>query len=102
MPARSRQNTTGRRCRPTSRLAWSNARRQERGVDGDDRAQAAHGHARGRGDRVLLGDADVEEAVGEALLERQQAGGAGHGGGDGHELGPRSASLMIASVNAAV
>ena len=40
---------------------------EERGVDGDDGAQAAHGHAGRRGDRVLLGDADVEAAVGEAL-----------------------------------
>ena len=45
---------------------------EERGVDRDDRAQAAHGHARGRGDRVLLGDPDVEAAVGEALGEREQ------------------------------
>ncbi len=43
---------------------------------------AADGH------RVLLGDADVEEPVGEALLERQQAGRVGHGGGDRHQLGP--------------
>ena len=43
---------------------------EERGVDGDDRAQPAHRHAGGGGDRVLLGDADVEEAVGEALRER--------------------------------
>ena len=40
---------------------------EERRVHGDDRPQPAHGHARGRGDGVLLGDADVEEAVGEAL-----------------------------------
>ena len=40
----------------------------------DDRAQPAHRHAGGAGDGVLLGDADVEEAVGEAVLERQQAG----------------------------
>ena len=39
------------------------------------------------GDGVLLGDADVDEATGEALAERQQAGGVGHGGGDGHHLG---------------
>ena len=43
---------------------------EERGVDGDDRAEAAHGHAGRGGDGVLLGDADVDEAVGEALLER--------------------------------
>ena len=43
---------------------------QERRVDRDDRPQAAHRHAGGAGDGVLLGDADVEEAVGEARLER--------------------------------
>jgi hypothetical protein len=36
---------------------------------------------------VLLRDAHVDEAVGEAFLERQQTGGAGHGGGDGDEFG---------------
>ena len=60
---------------------------EERGVDRDHRPQAAHGHARGGGDRVLLGDADVEAAVGEALGERQQPGGAGHPRGDGDDLG---------------
>ena len=62
--------------------------REERGVHGDDGAQAAHGHAGGRGDGVLLGDADVDEPAGEALAEREQAGGVGHGRGDGDELGP--------------
>ncbi len=61
---------------------------EERGVERDDRAQAAHRHARRRGDGVLLGDADVDEAAGEALAEGEQAGGVGHGGGDGHQLGP--------------
>ena len=60
---------------------------QERGVDRHHRAEAAHRHARGRGDRVLLGDADVEAAVGEALGEREQAGGAGHPRGERHDLG---------------
>ena len=46
---------------------------EERRVDRDDRAQPAHRHAGGAGDGVLLGDADVEEAVREAGLERQQA-----------------------------
>ena len=66
---------------------------EERRVDRDDRAQPAHRHAGGGGDRVLLGDADVEEAVGEALAERQQAGRAGHGRGDGDELGVRLGRL---------
>ena len=76
---------------------------QEGGVDRDHRAQAAHRHARGGGDRVLLGDADVEAAVGEALGERQQPGGAGHARGDGDDLGPcfgraRSSAALNAPV----
>ncbi len=47
---------------------------EERRVDGDHRPHAAHGHARRRGDGVLLGDADVEEAFREARLEGEQAG----------------------------
>ena len=60
---------------------------QERGVHGDHGTQTAHGHAGGGRDGVLLGDADVEEAVGEPRLEGKKAGGAGHGGGDGHDAG---------------
>ena len=52
------------------------------------------------GDGVLLGDADVEEAVGEAGLERQQPGRAGHGRGDGAPGCRPSAASMSASVNA--
>ena len=59
---------------------------QERGVDRDDGAQPAHRHARGGGDRVLLGDADVEATVGEALGEVEQPGGARHARGDRHDL----------------
>ena len=66
---------------------------EERGVHGDHRAQAAHGHAGGGGDGVLLGDADVDEPLGEALCEGQQAGGAGHGRGDGDQLGSGLALL---------
>ena len=59
---------------------------EERGVDGDDRAQAAHGHAGRRGDGVLLGDADVDQPAGEALAEREQTGGVRHGRGEGHQV----------------
>ncbi len=59
---------------------------EERRVEGDDRPQPAHGHAGGGGDGVLLGDADVDEPLGEPLAERQQAGGVGHGRGDGDQL----------------
>ena len=62
-------------------------RDQERGVDRDDGTQPAHRHARGGGDRVLLGDADVEATIGEALGEAEQAGGARHPRGDRDDLG---------------
>ena len=39
------------------------------------------------GDGVLLGDADVDEAVGEGVAEREEAGRVGHGGGDRDQLG---------------
>ena len=59
---------------------------QERGVQGDHRAKAAHGHAGCRGHRVLLCDAHVEAAVGETVAERKEARGIGHRRGDGHHL----------------
>jgi hypothetical protein len=36
---------------------------------------------------VLLGDADVDHAAGEALVERQQPGGVGHRGGERDQVG---------------
>ena len=57
---------------------------------------AADGHL------VLFGDADVEEAVGEAGLERQQAGRAGHGRRERHHAGPLSAASSRARVKASV
>ena len=39
---------------------------QEGGVNGDDRVQSAEGHAGGRGECVLLGDADVDHALRDA------------------------------------
>ena len=42
---------------------------EEGGVDRGEGAEALAGQARGKGDRVLLRDADVKDAVGEALLE---------------------------------
>ena len=48
---------------------------EERRVDRDDRVQAAHGQPGRAGDRVLLGDADVEDPVREALGERRSPAG---------------------------
>ena len=63
---------------------------EERRVDRDDRPQPAHRHAGGGGDGVLLGDADVEEAVGEVLLERDQPRRPGHRSGDRHDASSRA------------
>ena len=57
-------------------------------VDGDDWAQATHGHASCRGHRVLFGDPDVEAAVRESFAEGEQTGRVGHGRRDGDEFGP--------------
>ena len=58
---------------------------EEGGVHGHHGAQPGHGHAGGRGHLVLLGDADVEEALGEASLKGKEPGGPGHGGGQCHD-----------------
>ena len=59
---------------------------QERRVDGADGLHALGGQAGGEGDGVLLGDADIEEALRVELLELAQAGAVGHGGGDADDL----------------
>ena len=59
---------------------------EERAVERHDRTQAAHRHACSSGDRMLLGDADVEEPIGEAALERQEARGTRHGRRHRHHL----------------
>ena len=59
---------------------------QERGIDGGERLQAFGGEAGGEGDGVLLGDADVERALGKLLAEAIEAGAVGHGRGDGDDL----------------
>ena len=58
---------------------------QEGRVEGDDRPHAADGEAGGEDGRVLLGDADVVEPVGEAPLEGLEAGPLRHGRGDRHD-----------------
>ena len=69
-PARSSTNVTGSRCSADVHQHLVERPVQERGVDADDRVQAAHRHARRRRHGVLLGDADVEDAVREGLRER--------------------------------
>ena len=76
---------------------------EERGVDGDDRAQPAHGHAGGGGDGVLLGDADVDAAGrGSARRTGSRPVESGMAAVMATSSGRASASLIIASVNAAV
>ena len=60
---------------------------QEGGIDGAERLHAVGGHAGGEGHRVLLGDADVEAALGMRLGEQIEPGAARHGGGDRDDLG---------------
>ena len=55
---------------------------QEGGIDCNDRLQAFGRHAGGKGDGVLLRDADIEIAVGKALLEFDQARAFAHRRGD--------------------
>jgi hypothetical protein len=40
-------------------------------IEGDDGPEARRGEAGGEGDRVLLGDAHVVEAAGQAALKRR-------------------------------
>ena len=55
---------------------------EEGGVDRDDRVQAAHREPGGAGDGVLLGDADVEGALGVRRGEAVEPDGVEHRGGD--------------------
>ena len=58
---------------------------QERGVEGDHRAIPLRSEPRREGDRVLLGDADVEKALRELLGEGGEAGAVRHGRGHRHD-----------------
>ena len=60
---------------------------EEGGVNGHHRLCALLGQAARHGDRVLLGDAHIEQTGGIGVPEAQQAGAAGHGGGDGADPG---------------
>ncbi len=70
-----------------------------------DRAERLHplGRQAGReGHRVLLGDADIEAAVGKALAEQVQPGAGRHRRGDRDDIGSCSASAISASANTLV
>ena len=59
---------------------------QEGRVDRAERLVAFGGKAGRKGHRMLLGDADVEGAVGEGLVEDVDAGAGRHRGGDADDL----------------
>ena len=58
---------------------------QERRVDRDHRPQALCGHPRGEGHRMLLGDRDVEIAIGETFGELDQPRALAHRRRDGND-----------------
>ena len=58
---------------------------QEGGVDGHHGLEPLAGQAGGKGDGVLLGDADVVVALGKALLKLHQARTLAHGRRDAHQ-----------------
>ena len=59
---------------------------QEGRIDGGERLEAFGREAGGEGHPVLLGDADVEAAVGKFLCEQIEPGARRHRGGDGDDL----------------
>ena len=58
---------------------------QEGRIDGAEGLHAFGGQAGGEGHAMLLGDADIEGALREGLLEQVDAGARRHGGGDGDD-----------------
>ena len=59
---------------------------EEGRIDGGKRLQAFGGKSGGEGHRVLLGDADVERALGKDFGEAVEARARRHGRGDGDDL----------------
>src|SRR5690606_12734982 len=59
---------------------------QESRIDGRKWPVALCREPCGKGDRMLLGDADVEGTVRKRLAEQVEAGARGHGSGDGDNL----------------
>ena len=58
---------------------------EERRVERHERALAGEGEARRQRHGVLLGDADIEGALGIALAEGGHTGARRHARGDGHD-----------------
>ena len=70
---------------------------EERRVDRDDRVHAAHRQAGGAGDGVLLGDADVEDALGVRRGEAVEPDRVEHRGGDADDVRRSCPSATISS-----
>ncbi len=58
---------------------------EERRIDCGNGLHALAGQARRKGHGVLLGDADVVEALGKLALKTVEPGSGRHGGGNGHD-----------------
>ena len=58
----------------------------EGGINREKRFQTLGGQTAGEKRGMLFGDADIEVTIGMGLGEVPQAGAAGHGGGNGHDL----------------
>ncbi len=71
-------------------------------IEGAERLEAFGGEAGGEGHRMLFGDADIEGALRERLLEDIEPRAARHGGGDREILSSFCASLTSASANTVV
>ena len=73
---------------------------QESGVQGHDRPLARQSHPRGEGNRMLLRDPYVDEAIRELGLEEVQPGASGHARGHGHDpaIQPRQVDQLASEV----
>ena len=60
---------------------------EEGGINGDDGLHAFASQTAGKGNGVLLGDADIEIAVGKLLFEFDQSAALAHGGGNRRQSG---------------
>ena len=68
---------------------------QEGRVDGAEGFQALGREAGRKRDRVLLGDADVEGAIGKLLLEQIDAGAGRHRGRDADDVSLRASLIRL-------
>src|SRR5919112_4879849 len=58
---------------------------EKRRIDADDGAHSLRGETRGEGDRMLLGDSDIEKAIRIGHLELDERSSGRHRRGDGDD-----------------